>query len=94
MWVFALSAGVIGAVIVSTLGLAIRHQRRRRNGVYARLLAENPSSKVLQVLTVGDYLKDPLLRGQIRRQRIEKAHAPADSISEGRANPPTGLSRS
>lgn len=95
MWVFAVSACAISVLAVSTLGLAVRHQRRRRNGVYSRFLTENESSEVLQVLTVSDYQMDPSLRAQVHQQRIRKVRALArgvseDHVSEGRVNPSTG----
>lgn len=83
IWVFAVSAGVAGVVSAVTLALAVRHQRRLKDGVYAGILAENPSSEVLKVLTVSDYLMDPDLRGHIQLRPIKEAHSPEGSASQG-----------
>lgn len=66
VWVFAVSAGALGAVGAGALGLASRHQRRRKDGVFAAILAGNPASEARAVLTVTDYLRDPGLREQIK----------------------------
>jgi len=77
--VFAACAALIGIVSIGTVGLTVRHRRRRRNGVYSQVLAENPSSQVLKVLTVGDYLLDPTLRGQIRLRPIKEPERSKES---------------
>jgi hypothetical protein len=90
IWVFAISALVVGAVIISVLGLAARHGYRRRSGIYARIWAENPSSDIPQILTVGDYLTDPSLKERVQRQLIEEVHESEGSAPEGRANSSAG----
>jgi hypothetical protein len=75
-WVFAGSAIVLAALAVGTLCLAVRHRRRRRSGVYTRILAEAPSSSIWQVLTVGDLLVDSVLREQVQRKLATDAQRP------------------
>jgi hypothetical protein len=82
IWVFAVCAALLGIVSAGTAGLAVRHRRRRRNGVYSRVLAEDPSSGILKVLTVGDYLADPSLRGQIQLRPIREVQTSKDRDSE------------
>lgn len=73
VWVFAVSAIGLGAVTLITLSLAVRHQHRLRNGIYTRILAENPSSHVTRMLTVSDSIIEPSLQGQLRERLIEKS---------------------
>src|SRR5262249_4873062 len=65
VWVFAISAGLLGTLTIGALALAYRHRLRRRAGVYIQVLAATQSSLISQILTVGDLLKDTALREQI-----------------------------
>jgi hypothetical protein len=85
--VFAGCAAIVGVVTVVTAGLAIRHHRRLRNGVYSRVLAENPSSQVLKVLTVGDYIRDPSLRGEIQLRLPKETPISNEIGSKGSPRP-------
>jgi hypothetical protein len=81
VWVFAVSAGIIAVLAVSTLCLAFRHRLRRRNGDYAKILAETPSSRISHVLTVGDLLMDASLREQMQRTVVREAQASTSRVS-------------
>jgi hypothetical protein len=70
--VFATSAIILAVLAGSTVCLAVRHRHRRKIGAYAKILAENPSSLILEVLTVGDSLADAPLMRQIRQILTEK----------------------
>ena len=86
VWVFAVSFVILTALSVGALCLGFRHRRRRRNGIYARILEAAPSSRVSNVLTVGDLLMDELLRNQIQRPQIKEAQASQLRVSTSPAN--------
>jgi hypothetical protein len=85
VWVFAVSAGILGALTISALALAYRHRHRRRTGVYTEILATSQSSRVSFVLTVGDLLMDTHLRDEIRRKLVREAHAQEAHAQEAHA---------
>jgi hypothetical protein len=87
VWVFAVCAGVVAILIIITLLLAIRHQRRRSKGVYAEILAKTPSSHLLDVLTVSDLIMDERLRKQIQPTLLEEAKQPEQPTER---KPPEG----
>jgi hypothetical protein len=80
VWVFAVSSICIGAISVGALGLAFRHQVRRKKGIYEGILAESESSRVLQVLTI----RDAIISGAIRRQ-FERTLAERGRSTDGNA---------
>ena len=75
---------------VGTLVLAVRHERRRRSGVYAGISGEDASSEVLQMLTMSDYLADTALRGQIQLRLLNNAHRSDGDGSDSRGHVPGG----
>jgi hypothetical protein len=79
IWVFAVSAVILAFLTLSALALAIRHERRRRNGVYTAILEMTPSLQISGVLTVSDLINDPSLERQIRRQQDRNRPEPPRS---------------
>lgn len=75
VWVFGVSACVVAALMVSALGLAFRHRRRRKHGVYSEVLSNTPSSHISRVLTVRDILLDKSLHKKIGEEQIRRAQA-------------------
>ena len=72
VWMFAVSAVSLGTVALITLALTIRHRYRRRKGVYVKIMAGNPSSKVTRILTVSDSLIDLSMHREMEKQLIER----------------------
>lgn len=99
VWVFAGSTVILATLTITTLCLAFRHRGRRRNGTYARILAETSSSRILHVLTVSDLLADTSLQGPLQQRLEGKAHkeakrqAPEEETGQQTSGEETGQQR-
>jgi hypothetical protein len=82
VWIFAISAGILVALTICTLILAYRHKHRRQSGIYAGILAANPSSGISHVLTVWDLLMSPQLDRQFRQKLAGESQS--QPIDDGR----------